>query len=398
MRRVLRPRGADDDRLDLASNDYLGLARDPRVTGAAAAAAAAWGAGVDRVAAGHRLAPTCTPSSRRRWPTFVGARGRAGVLLRLPRQPRRGHRAGRRRHPGGLRRAEPRLPRGRLPAGRGRRVRSLRTATSTPSTALLGDAHRGAGGRRHRRRVLRRRRPRAAGRAARRRPRATGHCSSWTRRTASASWAPDGRGGCACGGHRRRARRRADPDAEQVARLAGRRGARRRRRGGAPRQHGPGLHLRHRAGSGRGRRRAGRARGAARRAGAGRPPYGSGPWSSLPALGAGRPARDRRRRGRWCRCSSATRGGRSRLPVCCATPGCGSAASGRRRCPTGCPGCGSPRAPTSPTPTVDRAVAAVPLLARSAALRSRLVAVSRGAGCGSCAGRPTASRGRSCRG
>ena len=31
--------------IDLASNDYLGLARDPRITGAAAAAAVRWGAG-----------------------------------------------------------------------------------------------------------------------------------------------------------------------------------------------------------------------------------------------------------------------------------------------------------------------------------------------------------------
>jgi 8-amino-7-oxononanoate synthase len=45
MRRSLRPRSADDDVLDLASNDYLGLARDPRVTAAAAAAATRWGAG-----------------------------------------------------------------------------------------------------------------------------------------------------------------------------------------------------------------------------------------------------------------------------------------------------------------------------------------------------------------
>jgi len=45
MRRVLRPRGTDDDLLDLASNDYLGLARDPRVASAAADAAAAWGSG-----------------------------------------------------------------------------------------------------------------------------------------------------------------------------------------------------------------------------------------------------------------------------------------------------------------------------------------------------------------
>jgi 8-amino-7-oxononanoate synthase len=45
MRRVLRPRAAEDDLLDLASNDYLGLARDPRVTAAAADAAQRWGAG-----------------------------------------------------------------------------------------------------------------------------------------------------------------------------------------------------------------------------------------------------------------------------------------------------------------------------------------------------------------
>jgi 8-amino-7-oxononanoate synthase len=51
LRRVLRPRTANDGALDLASNDYLGLARDPRLTVAAAAAAAQWGAG----ATGSRL-------------------------------------------------------------------------------------------------------------------------------------------------------------------------------------------------------------------------------------------------------------------------------------------------------------------------------------------------------
>ncbi len=40
-----RHRPATDSLLDLASNDYLGLARDPRVTSAAASAALAWGAG-----------------------------------------------------------------------------------------------------------------------------------------------------------------------------------------------------------------------------------------------------------------------------------------------------------------------------------------------------------------
>jgi 8-amino-7-oxononanoate synthase len=44
VRRPL-PRTADERFIDLASNDYLGLAADPRVTRAAAAAASVWGAG-----------------------------------------------------------------------------------------------------------------------------------------------------------------------------------------------------------------------------------------------------------------------------------------------------------------------------------------------------------------
>lgn len=43
--RVLRPRGVIDGVLDLASNDYLGLARDPRVIDGAVRAARRWGAG-----------------------------------------------------------------------------------------------------------------------------------------------------------------------------------------------------------------------------------------------------------------------------------------------------------------------------------------------------------------
>jgi 8-amino-7-oxononanoate synthase len=43
--RQLRPRRFDADHLDLAGNDYLGLSRDKRVTGAAAAATLRWGAG-----------------------------------------------------------------------------------------------------------------------------------------------------------------------------------------------------------------------------------------------------------------------------------------------------------------------------------------------------------------
>ncbi|MEU8519055.1 8-amino-7-oxononanoate synthase [Streptomyces sp. NBC_01216] len=43
--RTLRPRPAESDLLDLASNDYLGLTRRPEVTEAAAEAARRWGAG-----------------------------------------------------------------------------------------------------------------------------------------------------------------------------------------------------------------------------------------------------------------------------------------------------------------------------------------------------------------
>ncbi|MFJ3705517.1 MULTISPECIES: 8-amino-7-oxononanoate synthase [Streptomyces] len=49
--RTLRPRAAETELLDLASNDYLGLSRNPEVTAAAAAAARTWGAG----ATGSRL-------------------------------------------------------------------------------------------------------------------------------------------------------------------------------------------------------------------------------------------------------------------------------------------------------------------------------------------------------
>ncbi|SOD75151.1 8-amino-7-oxononanoate synthase [Jatrophihabitans sp. GAS493] len=45
LRRWLRPRPAEDAVLDLASNDYLGLARDKRVIDASVAALLRWGAG-----------------------------------------------------------------------------------------------------------------------------------------------------------------------------------------------------------------------------------------------------------------------------------------------------------------------------------------------------------------
>src|SRR3982751_1277601 len=49
--RRLRPRPASEQVVDLAGNDYLGLARDPRVISAAADAVRTWGAG----ATGSRL-------------------------------------------------------------------------------------------------------------------------------------------------------------------------------------------------------------------------------------------------------------------------------------------------------------------------------------------------------
>lgn len=45
LRRVLRPRGANDPVIDLAGNDYLGLSTHPDVRRAAADAALTWGAG-----------------------------------------------------------------------------------------------------------------------------------------------------------------------------------------------------------------------------------------------------------------------------------------------------------------------------------------------------------------
>ena len=45
LTRRLRARGADEDVIDLAGNDYLGLASDPRVIQAAADAVCAWGTG-----------------------------------------------------------------------------------------------------------------------------------------------------------------------------------------------------------------------------------------------------------------------------------------------------------------------------------------------------------------
>ena len=79
LRRTLTPREVVEPLVDLASNDYLGLARDPAVVEGAVQAEAArtWGAG----STGSRLVtgstPSCTPrSSRRRSPRSAARRRR----------------------------------------------------------------------------------------------------------------------------------------------------------------------------------------------------------------------------------------------------------------------------------------------------------------------------------
>ncbi|MFF4418481.1 8-amino-7-oxononanoate synthase [Streptosporangium sp. NPDC001559] len=74
LRRVLRARASDDDLVDLASNDYLGLARNRRLAEAASAAAFEWGTG----ATGSRLVTGSTALHARleeRLAAFAGAEG-----------------------------------------------------------------------------------------------------------------------------------------------------------------------------------------------------------------------------------------------------------------------------------------------------------------------------------
>ena len=124
VRRGLIPRGPDHDGLvDLASNDYLGLCGDERITAAAAEAALEWGTG----STGSRLVTGTTALHARleaRLAEFTGAAGalvfssgylaNLTVLGRAGRGPRRaGRRADR------VRRRQPRLAHRRVPAGPG---------------------------------------------------------------------------------------------------------------------------------------------------------------------------------------------------------------------------------------------------------------------------------------
>ena len=78
LRRHLAPRGSDQKHLiDLASNDYLGLADDPRVVAAAAAAAHTWGAG----ATGSRLVTGSTELHAELERSLAQHVGSAGALV-----------------------------------------------------------------------------------------------------------------------------------------------------------------------------------------------------------------------------------------------------------------------------------------------------------------------------
>jgi 8-amino-7-oxononanoate synthase len=77
LSRMLRPRPAAEDVLDLASNDYLGLCRDQRVTSAAAEAARTWGAG----STGSRLVTGTIELHRELEDALAGFTGAAAALV-----------------------------------------------------------------------------------------------------------------------------------------------------------------------------------------------------------------------------------------------------------------------------------------------------------------------------
>lgn len=129
--RTLRPRPAGTELLDLASNDYLGLSRNPEVIAAAAEAARTWGAG----STGSRLVTGSTAlhaELERELAAFCGfeaalvfSSGYAANLAALTALTAHDSLivsdAG-----------EPRLDRGRLPASPGPPPPSCRTRTPRP--------------------------------------------------------------------------------------------------------------------------------------------------------------------------------------------------------------------------------------------------------------------------
>lgn len=77
LRRRLRPRAPDDDTIDLAGNDYLGLARHPRVVAAAADALREWGAG----STGSRLVTGSTTLHAELEAALAGCTGAEAALV-----------------------------------------------------------------------------------------------------------------------------------------------------------------------------------------------------------------------------------------------------------------------------------------------------------------------------
>jgi 8-amino-7-oxononanoate synthase len=77
LRRRLSPRPPRSDYVDLAGNDYLGLNRDPRVTGAAAVAAELWGGG----AAASRLVTGTTTAHAELEAELAGFLGAQAALV-----------------------------------------------------------------------------------------------------------------------------------------------------------------------------------------------------------------------------------------------------------------------------------------------------------------------------
>ncbi len=78
LRRQLAPRAADDRRVDLASNDYLSLASDPRIVEAAIEAVRTWGAG----ATGSRLVSGSTDLHQELEESLAGLCGtQAGLVF-----------------------------------------------------------------------------------------------------------------------------------------------------------------------------------------------------------------------------------------------------------------------------------------------------------------------------
>ena len=172
-----------------------------------------WGAGSTGSAGWSPARRPCTPSSRHALAAARRHRGRAGVLVRLHRQPRRGHRPGGPGHAAGLRRAQPRLADRRLPALAGRDRRGAapfrtggRGGAALPPAGTAGDRADRLG-------VLRRRRPGRAGRIWPPSAAATTRCCSSTTPTGSVCSARPGPGAVARGRPRRSAGRRHHRDA-----------------------------------------------------------------------------------------------------------------------------------------------------------------------------------------